>query len=100
MSISIQKISLTEQVEQTEDKPLNQNHFNLVANIEVQCNVRIGTITLSFAELKELKAGQLLQLEQKTNEPIELIYKDNIIAKGELMSCEDNFALLITEVSC
>ncbi|KGP63306.1 hypothetical protein EP47_09240 [Legionella norrlandica] len=100
MSILVKKISLTEQIDQSEEQPIHSNHLNLVADIEVQCSIRIGTINLTIAELKQLKSGQLLAMEQKTNELIELLVKDKVIAKGELMSCDDNFALLIKEVAC
>lgn len=100
MSINIKKIALSEQQCEPEGHIINKNYLGLVANIEVPCSIRIGTLNISIAELKDLKTGQLLHLEQKTNEPIELVFKDRVIAKGELMSFEDNFAIQITEVGC
>ncbi len=100
MSISVKKIALTDQQSQTEGQMINNNYLGLVGNIEVQCSVRIGTLNLTIAQLKQLKSEQVLHLEQKTNEPIELVLNDRVIAKGELMSYEDNFAIHITEVTC
>ncbi|MCL9682641.1 FliM/FliN family flagellar motor switch protein [Legionella maioricensis] len=100
MSISVKKIALTEQQSQTEGQLINNNYLGLVGNIEVQCSVRIGTLHMTIAQLKQLKSEQVLSLEQKTNEPIELVLNDRVIARGELMSYEDNFAIQITEVTC
>lgn len=100
MSISIKKVVLADQQSQNDGQIINNNYLGLVGNIEVQCSIRIGTLNLTIAELKQLKSGQALQLEKKTNEPIELVLNDRVIAKGELMSFEDNFAIQITEVSC
>jgi flagellar motor switch protein FliN/FliY len=100
MSITVKKIALTEQHSQTDGQILNDNYLGLVGNIEVQCSIRIGTLNLTIAKLRQLKLGQALNLDQKTNEPVELVLNDRVIAKGELMTYEDNFAIQITEVSC
>ncbi|MDI1352533.1 MAG: FliM/FliN family flagellar motor switch protein [bacterium] len=100
MSITIKKIALAEQQEQSNGKAINNNYLGLVGNIEVECTVRIGTLNLSINQLQELKVGQVLQLEQKTHEPIEIILNNKVIARGELMSFAEHFTVKITEVSC
>lgn len=99
MSITVKKINLSEQQSQTEGQLLNKNYLGLVGDIEVQCTVRIGTLNVSIAQLKDLKSGQALRLDQKTNEPIEIILNERVIARGELMSQEDHFAVRITEIT-
>lgn len=99
MSITVKKIALNEHSIQTEGEVINSNYLGLVGNIEVQCSVRVGTLTLTIAELRQLKTGQVLHLTQKTNDPIDIILNDQVIAKGELMSYDDQFAIQITQVS-
>ena len=99
MSITVKKITLSEQEPQAEGQLLNKNYLGLVGDIEVQCTVRIGTLNISIAQLKDLKSGQALRLDQKTNEPIEIILNERVIARGELMSQEDHFAVRITEIT-
>ncbi len=100
MSTVIKKVKLAEQHAQPEEELLHHNYLNLVGAIEVECSIRIGTLNLTIAELKELKSGQALHLTQKTNELVELVLNDKVIAKGELMSYEEQFAIQITEVFC
>ncbi|WP_298626871.1 FliM/FliN family flagellar motor switch protein [uncultured Legionella sp.] len=100
MNTVVKKILLAEQHEQQEEQLINHNYLNLVGAIEVECSIRIGTLSMTIAELRELKSGQALHLNQKTNEPVELVLNDKVIAKGELMSYEEHFAIQITEVSC
>lgn len=99
MNTNVKKISLTEQQSQNDGQIINNNYLGLVGNIEVQCSVRIGTLSMTIAQLKQLKAEQVLHLEQKTDEPVELVLNNKVIAKGELMSHGDHFALQITEVT-
>jgi flagellar motor switch protein FliN/FliY len=102
MSISVKKIALTEHIEPLEhselSEPLTGTNFNLIGNVEVPCTVRIGTLALTNAELQQLKLGQILELQQKTHEPIDLVLNDHVIARGELVSCDECFAIQITEL--
>ncbi|MBL7479144.1 FliM/FliN family flagellar motor switch protein [Legionella bononiensis] len=100
MNTTVKKVVLAEHHSQPEAQTVNQNYLGLVGGIEVQCNIRIGTLTVTIAQLRELKSGQVMHLEQKTNEPVEVLLNDKVIAKGELMSYEDKFAVQITEVMC
>lgn len=100
MSISVKKIVLAEQQSQIDGQVINKNYLGLVGNIQVQCSIRIGTLNMTIAELRQLKTGQALNLDQKTSEPVELVLNEQVIAKGELMSYEDKFAIQITEVTC
>jgi flagellar motor switch protein FliN len=98
MSITVKKINLSEQHAAMEGQLFHTNYLGLVGDIEVECTVRIGTFNLTIAELKELKIGQEIHLDQKTQEPVEIILNNKVIALGELMSHEDHFAVQITEI--
>ena len=99
MTITAKKITLLEQQPSTNGQPISDNYLDLVGDIEVECLVRLGTLTLSINELRELKQGECLPLRQKTHEPVDIVLNDQVIARGELMSYEDCFAIQITEVT-
>lgn len=100
MSVTVKKIALSEQQTQPTGELINKNYLNVVGAIEVACTVRIGTLNLTIGQLRDLKAGNNLPLQQKTNAPIELVLNNQVLAKGELMSHEEHFAIQITEVCC
>lgn len=98
MTIIVKKIALSEQAEAREEKRVTENCLELISSVEVECLVRLGTLTLTIAQLRDLKHGQTLVLEQKTHEPVDLLINNQVIARGELMCCDENFAIKITEV--
>jgi flagellar motor switch protein FliN/FliY len=100
MSINIKKVILAEQQPQIEPTEFNKNYLGLVNNIEVQCTVRVGTLNITISELRNLKLGQALLLCEHTNDPVDILLHDKVIARGELMSHEQHFAIQITEVCC
>ena len=99
MNITAKKIALLEQQPSAGGKPVAENYLNLVGEIEVECLVRLGTLTLTINELRQLKQGECLPLNQKTHEPVDIVLNNQVIARGELMSCEDCFAIQIVEVT-
>jgi flagellar motor switch protein FliN/FliY len=100
MSITVKKVVLAEQQAQTEQSVANKNYLGLVHHLEVECTVRIGTLNLTIAQLKDLKSGEVLSLAQHTDEPVDILVHDKVIARGELMSHDEHFAVQITEVCC
>jgi flagellar motor switch protein FliN/FliY len=98
MNISVKKVALANLTAQEEGPLGTSNYLSLVHNLEVQCSVRIGTINMTIGQLKDLKAGQALHLQEKTNDPVEIVLNNHVLAKAELMSHEDQFALRILEV--
>lgn len=100
MTLTVKKIAFPEQqLVQTECEPVLTNALSLVGGVEVACLVRLGSLTMTINELRQLKSGQILPLQQKTHEPIDLLVNNQVIARGELMSCDDYFAIQITAIA-
>ncbi len=102
MSITVKKIALSQQQPPPEGEGallVNDNYLSIIASMEIECQVRLGSLTLTIEEFRQLKQGQILPLAQKTHEPIDVLVNNQVIARGELMSAGDCFAILITEIS-
>lgn len=99
MTITAKKIGLLDQQPTLDGRHVSDNHLALVGNVEVECLVRLGTLTMTINELRQLKQGERISLNQKTHEPVDIVLNNQVIARGELMSCEDCFAIQITEVT-
>ncbi len=66
MTITVKKIALSEQQTQSGSKTLfSDNYLNIVGNLEVECLIRLGTLSLTISELRQLKLGQTFKLESK-----------------------------------
>ncbi|RAP36963.1 hypothetical protein B1207_05905 [Legionella quinlivanii] len=99
MTTLVKKIHFPElQVKDTTDT-VKADYLGLLGNVEVECQIRIGSLKLTIAELKQLTRGKVLNLLQKTNEPVDLLLNNQVFARGELMSCDDYFAVQILEVA-
>ncbi len=100
MTITVKKIALSEQLPQSgSNQLLNDNYLTIVGTVEVECQIRLGTLVMTIAELRQLKQGQTFRLKQKTSEPIDIIFNNQVLARGELLCADDCFAMQITEIA-
>jgi len=73
-------------------------NLEVVQDLKVRLTVSVGGAQLSIGELFALKEGATLKLDKSTSEPIDIFLDDKLVARGELMAADDNFAVRITEI--
>jgi flagellar motor switch protein FliN/FliY len=86
------------EIDTMEDSVPTKDNLSLLNDIDVSLDVRIGTTLVSVNQLFSLKKGDTLKLEQLVNEPVELIFNDKIIGKGELVAAGEYFGVKVTEI--
>lgn len=70
----------------------------LIDHVEVEVEVVLGDARLSVAELTGLKHGDVLPLNRKLSEAAEIHVNGRVIAHGEIVSVDENFAVRVTEI--
>jgi flagellar motor switch protein FliN/FliY len=74
------------------------DRIGFLNNIELEAAVELGRAMLSIGEVLGLGPGSLVQLDKMLGEPVELMIKDRLIARGEVVILDDRFGLRITEI--
>ena len=72
---------------------------DLLLDIELDATIRFGSRELPLKEILELGAGDVLELDRRVSDPVDLVVGDKIIARGEVVISGGSFALLVTEVA-
>jgi flagellar motor switch protein FliN/FliY len=72
---------------------------DLLMEIELDATLQFGSRELQLKEVLALSLGDVLELDRHVNEPVDLVVGDRIVARGEVVIVEGNFALLVTEVA-
>lgn len=73
-------------------------NVGLILDIELPIVIRLGTSEMALKDIIRLGPGSIIELSKMVDEPVELLVNDKIIAHGEVVVVEGNFAFRVTEV--
>lgn len=70
----------------------------LVEHVEVTCEAFLGSGTITVGRLDALASGDVVVLESSPADPAEIRINGQAVARGEIITVDDRFAIRITEV--
>jgi flagellar motor switch protein FliN/FliY len=73
--------------------------IGLLCDIELDATLQFGSREMPLREVLELGPGDVVELNRHVSEPVDLVVGDRIVARGEVVVVNGNFALRITEVA-
>jgi flagellar motor switch protein FliN/FliY len=73
-------------------------NIDLLLDVELPITVRIGTTDMRLMDIMKLGLGSIIELERLVDDPVEVLVNDKLVARGEVVVCDNNFAVRITEV--
>lgn len=79
------------------NKDQNDN-LQLLMGVPLNVSVEIGSTTKKVKEILEFSQGTIIELERQAGAPVDIIVNGNLIAKGDVVVIDDNFAVRITEI--
>ncbi len=84
------------------ERPIKQESSstcNLLMDVELELSAILGETDAPLKKILDITKGSIIELNNKTSEPITLLANGEEIAKGEVVIIEDNFGLRITNIS-
>src|ERR1700750_2215354 len=73
--------------------------IGLLVDIELDATLKFGWREMALREVLELGPGDVVELDRHVSEPVDLVVGDRIVARGEVVVQNGNFALRVTEVA-
>lgn len=86
---SYQNASLTQE---------QNDNLKLLMGVPLNVTVEIGSCVKKVKEILEFTQGTIIELERQAGAPVDIIVNGNLIAKGDVVVIDDNFAVRITEI--
>jgi flagellar motor switch protein FliN/FliY len=72
---------------------------NLLRDVEVSLEVKLGEVALPIGDILQLQSGSVVKLRSTLNEPVEIFLNGALVARGEIVAIDDHFAVRILEVA-
>ena len=83
----------------TNTKPDNlRSEISLIKDIPLELSVELGRTKTSIQEILNFGLGTVVELNRLAGEPVDLLANGKIIANGEVVVIDENFALRISEI--
>ncbi len=73
-------------------------NIDLLLDVELPITVRIGSTEMKLIDIMRLGLGSIIELEKMVDDPVEILANDKLVARGEVVVCDGNYAVKITEV--
>lgn len=105
---------LSSQSEATADRPDNASMSSAAApvitaaslgaamhplhQVKARLQVCVGEVSVTVGELLAAQEHQVLRLERSLEQPVDLLLEGQVVARGQLMAVDGNFAVRITEL--
>ena len=72
--------------------------YNLLLDVDLELSAILGETDISLKKVLDITKGSIIELDNKTTDPIKLLANGCEVARGEVVIIEDNFGLRITEI--
>ncbi len=81
-----------------EPGPVSRPGIELLHGVAMEVTVELGRTRLSVRELLALTPGDVLELDRAAGSPADLLVNGRLIARGEVVVVDEDFALRVTEI--
>jgi flagellar motor switch protein FliN/FliY len=72
--------------------------IEMLNDVRVQLRVELGAARLQVQDVLKLGAGAVVPLDRLAGEPVNVYLNDRLVARGEVLVVDDNFAVRVLEL--
>jgi flagellar motor switch protein FliN len=74
-------------------------NLDLLMDVELALTLRFGSRRLLLREVLDLGPGSVLELDRQIEEPVDVLLDGRVVARGEVVLLQGNYALRVTEMA-
>jgi flagellar motor switch protein FliN/FliY len=75
------------------------HELGVLVDIELEARLQFGSREMTLRDVLAHEAGDVLELDRHDSQPVDLVVGERIVARGQVVVVNGNFALRITEVA-
>lgn len=84
---------------ETEQEPLKTSGtLDLLLDLELPVRVSFGKAQVPLQQVLKWTTGSIVELESAVNEPVELLVNNCVIARGEVVVVDGNYAVRVQHI--
>jgi len=75
-----------------------QSHIDLLKDVTLNVKIELGRTKMFVGDILKLTGGSIVDLDKLTGDPLDLYVNDRLVARGEVLVINDNFAIRVIEI--
>lgn len=75
-----------------------EKKISFLYDVKLGVNVELGRASIKVKDILSLQPGSLVELNRLAGDPVEIIVNEKLIARGEVIVIDDNFAVRVTDI--
>lgn len=79
-------------------QPANPALMKTLMDVPVRVDVVLGEVRMPMDELASMSAGEIVALERRTDEPVEIYVSDRLMARGRLVVADGQLGVTLSEI--
>lgn len=72
--------------------------YDLLMDVEMDVTAELGRTRMTVRSLLDLEPGSIVELDRMAGSPVDLLVNGRLIARGEVVVVDEEFALRLTEI--
>ncbi|WP_316860516.1 flagellar motor switch protein FliN [uncultured Cohaesibacter sp.] len=85
-------------MEGSENSPKNAADLEAVFDVPVRVSAILGRAKMPVSDLLNLDVGNVLELDRKVGEAVDIYVNSRLVARGEVVLVEDKLGVTMTEI--
>ncbi len=86
-----------EKLEPEKGERESQN-LDMLMDVQLTVSVELGRVNMPIEEILNWGPGTVIELDKYSNEPVDILVNNKVIAKGEVVMVDDNLGVRITSL--
>lgn len=78
--------------------PIDGENLQLLMDVPLQVSVELGRSKRDLKEILDFSVGSIVTLDRIVGDPVDVVVNGKLIAKGEVVVADDNFAVRIIDI--
>lgn len=79
-------------------EPLTNGNIDMLMNVPLSVSIEIGRTKKKIKEIMDFNQGSIIELEKQAGAPVDIVVNGQLMARGDVVVIDDNFAVRITEI--
>ena len=91
----VQAVEFSEQAQEGAGQP---GSIDRILDIQVPVTVRLGQTEMSIDAVLGIANGSVIELDRLASDPVDILVRGKLIARGEVVVVDENFGVRITSI--